>query len=366
MNLRRRELLLAASTLPALGACAAHTPKQREKPVADLAKELGVCDVAYVLLKAGQPAPSVSVSASMPGCGDTNRSVSATDGIFQAASLTKPVIAFGALRLVLDGQLDLKSPVANYLPRGYRHFHNVLARSSTDASDLFSTKALADIPVGTLLNHTSGLPNWASGALAPGFPAGERWRYSGEGYMLLQAVIEAVAGMNVAAYFETQVFGLLGMRDSSLEWKDEFGARAKTGTSAFGTARQVRWQVPVAAASLYTTASDYARFMSALLADEALLSLTTSNLVSVEPRLGLDWGYGWGLERGEAGANDAGPFIWQWGNNPGFRSFAMASISTKDGFVLLTNSELGMPLAASMARMLGPSVHSAFRFSMVS
>ena len=361
MNLTRRELLLATPALPALGACASQTSQHRDKPVTTLAKELGVCDVAYVLLKDGRPAPSVSVF----GCDDANRSdsekASSTDGIFQAASLTKPVIAFGALRLVLDGQLDLNSPVANYLPRGYRHFHNVLARSSTDASDLVSTKALAAIPVATLLNHTSGLPNWANGSLLTGSPAGEKWRYSGEGYMLLQAVIEAVAGMDIATYFDTQVFGLLGMRDSSLLWRDDLGPRVKTGRSASGKAQQVRWQVPVAAASLYTTATDYARFISALLADQALLSLTISNLVSVEPRLGLDWGYGWGVEHG-----DSGPLIWQWGNNPGFRSFAMASLSTKDGFVLLTNSELGMPLAASLARMQWPSVHSAFRFSMVS
>jgi hypothetical protein len=50
---------------------------------------------------------------------------------------------------------------------------------------------------------------------------------------------------------------------------------------------------------------------------------------------------------------------------PGFRAFAMASVASKDGFVLLTNSERGMPLAASLARSVLPAEHNAFRFSWV-
>ena len=66
------------------------------------------------------------------------------------------------------------------------------------------------------------------------------------------------------------------------------------------------------------------------------------------------------IERGPGG-----PYIWQWGNNPGYRSFAMASVTSKDGFVILTNSERGMPLAASVAHSILPADHNAFRFSWV-
>lgn len=59
---------------------------------------------------------------------------------------------------------------------------------------------------------------------------------------------------------------------------------------------------------------------------------------------------------------DAAPYIWQWGNNPGYRAFAMASSRSGDGFVLLTNSENGLKLAEPIAQTLLPGEHNVFRF----
>ncbi len=346
--------MAAAPVLPALTSCANDISKYRGSPITSLAMDLGVCSAAYSILRAGIPGPSDAIS----GCKESG--ASQPDSIFQAASLTKPVIAFGALRLVIAGQLDLQSPVSHYLPRGYSHYHSVLARSPADPSDIVPASALAKLPVATLLNHTSGLPNWKSGELSLDFQPGKRWGYSGEGYVLLQGVIEAITGMNLSAYYDEHVFGPLGMHDSSLIWKDSFGTRAPAGTSQHWPARQVRFRAPVAAASLYTTAFDYARFLSALLANDRLTSVTMEKPVPVDRELGLEWGYGWGIERAEGG-----PYLWQWGNNPGFRAFAMVSASSKDGFVVLTNSEHGMPLAVPLAYATLPAEHNAFRFSLV-
>jgi hypothetical protein len=82
--------------------------------------------------------------------------------------------------------------------------------------------------------------------------------------------------------------------------------------------------------------------------------------VEVDRALGLQWGLGWGIERAQGG-----PYLWQWGNNPGFRAFAMASTSSGEGFVVFTNSERGMPIAASIAQRVLPAEHNAFRFSWV-
>lgn len=113
------------------------------------------------------------------------------------------------------------------------------------------------------------------------------------------------------------------------------------------------------------TASDYARFMAAFAADEPLLALALSHPASVSLELGLEWGYGWGIERTGSDNMGSGAVLWQWGNNPAFRSFAMLSASSKDGFVLLTNSDNGMPLASALAFQTLPGEHNAFRFSMV-
>jgi CubicO group peptidase (beta-lactamase class C family) len=282
------------------------------------------------------------------------------DAIFQAASLTKPVIAFVALKLVRDGKLNLSAPVSHYLPDGYVHRQNSSGNASTSKVDLVSASTLARIPVATLLNHSSGLPNWTRGTLSPEFEPGERWQYSGEGYVLLQSVIGAVTGQDIESYVSKYVFEPLGMRHSRLRLTEDIREQLVNGTSRFGRDRQIHFNEPNAASSLYTTAEDYAKLISALLNDPALLSLTISKPVTTDPELSLAWGYGWGIETATGG-----PYLWQWGSNPGYRAFAMVSVSSGNGFVLLTNSERGMPLAASLAHSTIPAEHGVFRFYML-
>jgi CubicO group peptidase (beta-lactamase class C family) len=97
------------------------------------------------------------------------------DAIFQAASLTKPLIAFFALKLARDGMTDLDAPVSRYLPDGYAHHQNSFGDPDSPKFDLVPASTLARIPVVTLLKHSSGLPNWTSGLLAPEFEPGSRW-----------------------------------------------------------------------------------------------------------------------------------------------------------------------------------------------
>ncbi len=348
MTVTRRQLLLAsAAASPLMASCATDLTRYRHQPVAEVAASLGVCAAAHATLQAGRVQKTVVAGT----CG------AAPDAVFQAASLTKPAVAYAALRLALAGQLDLQAPVSHYLPRGYVHYQHVLRRASGDASDTVPASTLARIPLATLLNHTSGLPNWTSGALMPGFDPGQRWRYSGEGYVLLQTVMEAVTGVPIAQWMDAQVFAPLGMRDSSLVWIGAYEGRA---VHAHGVASGMRWGLPVAAASLYTTAGDYARLLAAVVADERLLALVMSAPVVADKALGLEWGYGWGIER-----TPSGPMLWQWGNNPGFRNFAMVSPGSGDGFVLLANSDRGMALAVPLAQQVLPMEHPVFRSPLV-
>lgn len=232
-----------------------------------------------------------------------------SDPVSQAASLTKPVIAFAALKLVSHGLLDLRAPVSRYLPEGYAH---------------------------------------------------RQKPFSGEGHVLLQAVISAVAGQDIESFMSTTVFEPLGMRSTRLRTTDDIRERVVDGTSSFGGRVRFDLTEPNAAASLYTTAGDYAKLMAALLATPSLLALTVADPVPVDTVLGLAWGHGWGIETAVGG-----PYLWQWGNNPGFRAFAMVSVASGNGFVLLTNSERGMPLAAPLARATVPADHGVFRFRML-
>lgn len=353
MPISRREFLVAGAITPFLSSCTTNLSKFSEEPITALAARLGVCAATYATLDAGKPNPAVAVS----GCLSAHHIGAA--GIFQAASLTKPIIAFVALALVRDGKLDLSAPVSHYLPDGYAH-RNPFGGTNAPLVDLVPASTLERIPLSTLLNHSSGLPNWTSGALTPEFAPGERWQYSGEGYVLLQAVISAVTGLDIELCVSKYIFEPLGMRHSRLHLTEDIRKQLVNGNSWFGLGRQFDFSEPNAAASLYTTAEDYAKLISALLADTDLLSLTLANPVITDPELGLAWGYGWGVETAVGG-----PYLWQWGNNPGYRAFAMVSVSSGNGYVLLTNSERGMPLAASLARSTIPAEHGVFRFHML-
>jgi CubicO group peptidase (beta-lactamase class C family) len=354
MPIARRKLLLSASLAPILASCATDLRSYRTAALSEVAAKRGVCSAAYATLSDGK----IQRLAAVSGC--ERSEPPPVDSVFQAASLTKPVVAYAVLQLALSGQLDLRSPVSMFLPRGYMHFHSVLARNTGDPSDLVLPSTLSRIPLLTLLNHSSGLPNWSNRSLSLSFNPGERWQYSGEGYMVLQSVIEAVSGQSFSSFMDAQVFAPLGMRHSSLTWRDEYAARAPTGASTTWSPRSARFKSPVAAASLHTTAEDYALFLCAFLANQRLLIQTASTPVGVAPTLGLEWGYGWGIERTANGAN-----LWHWGNNPGFRSFTMVSPESGDGFVVFTSSDQGMALAVPIAYEVLPMEHNAFRFSMV-
>lgn len=354
MPISRRKFFLAGAIAPFLSSCATNLSKFSEEPFSPLASRLGICAATYVILDAGKPNTAVVVSS----CASA-RPVR-DESIFQAASLTKPVIALVALKLVRDGKLDLSAPVSRYLPDGYAHRQNPFGGANVAKVDLVPASTLARIPVATLLNHSSGLPNWTSGALAPEFAPGERWQYSGEAYVLLQAVISAVTKQDIESCVSNYVFEPLAMHHSRLRLTADIREQLVNGTSWFGWGSQLDFSEPNAAASLYTTAGDYAKLIQALLADNTLLSLTLANPVTTDPKLGLAWGYGWGIETATGG-----PYLWHWGNNPGFRAFAMVSASSGNGYVLFTNSERGMPLAASLARSTIPAEHGVFRFHML-
>jgi CubicO group peptidase (beta-lactamase class C family) len=144
----------------------------------------------------------------------------------QAASLSKPVTAWGVLRLVESGRIGLDEPVIGHLRR-WRP-----PPSPFDADG---------ITVRRLLSHTAGLsvhgyvgqtsdrplpPIAASLAEETGdsFPvelleaSGRGWLYSGGGYSLLQLLIEELTGRPFADYMQAEVLGPLDMTASSFQW----------------------------------------------------------------------------------------------------------------------------------------------------
>ena len=307
-----------------------------------------VCAVSVAVIKDRKLAAIVPARACAAGVAPH------ADSVFQAASLSKPVFAYAVLQLVAQGKLALDAPIMSYLPQGYRHRFDPVA---AEPSELVTDPRLRQITVRMALNHTSGLPAWASGPLRVASQPGTAWGYSGEGYMLLQRAVESVTGQPLDGFMRDQVFAPLDMRHSDYVWNASLAGSIVPGTKANGAARKtIGMTSPVAAFSLHTSAADYARFLIAVLNDAALLRQVTDSPARVDTALGLGWGLGWGIEQSQ---DDL--YLWQWGNNPGYRAFAIASVRTGDGFVMLTNSENGLKLAEPLAERLLPGERKLFR-----
>ena len=317
-----------------------------------LAERHHVCGVAVAVIKNRKLDSIESATGCLPAL------KLKPDSVFQAASLSKPIFAYAVLKLVAQGKMALDVPIVKYLPQGYRHQFNPL---KAEPADLVTDPRLRAITVRMALNHTSGLPSWAFGPLKFDSTPGTKWRYSGEGYVLLQRAVEAVTEQPLDQFMTSQVFVPLAMNHSTYAWSEPIAENLVPGTKANGKPRATMiLKSPNAAFSLYTTATDYGKFLVALLSDEDAVKRITASPVSVNPGLALSWGLGWGIER-----NKDDLFIWQWGSNTGYRAFVIASVGTGDGFVVLTNSENGLKLAQPMTQKILSGEHQLFRFSML-
>jgi len=197
------------------------------------------------------------------------------DTVFQVMSISKPVTAFGALRLAHLGQLDLDAPVVDLL------------KSWTFPPDRTSGFDPRAITVRRILCHAAGLNVHGYGWVEPGAshptPAdlldGRGWPdiplqlvgapgalalYSGGGYLLLQQVIEDVTGRPFAAVMRESVFEPLGMTRSTFDHADSILADLATRHDDQGSPLPPARIAAAAVSGLYSTARDLTRFLTAL------------------------------------------------------------------------------------------------------
>jgi CubicO group peptidase (beta-lactamase class C family) len=275
------------------------------------------------------------------------------DTIFEAASLTKQVTAHVAHALAKEGKLDFDKPLHDYVPA----LTDPLSKTVTARH---------------VMSHSSGWPNWRNEKdeqLVPQFAPGSKYRYSGEGYVYLARVLEQVADMGFGELVQKRVFDPFEMTSSALFWIPDRGERMALGHDRKGVLRDARmgrklwglaattmskpiarWRyadseellakaglpplpnmiVPNAASSMYTTGPDYAKFvLNAIKNPELRKQYTTI-------REGLGWGLGWAIEQTEGRQ-----FLWQWGNNGGYKNFVMMDPVAESGVFVFTNGDSG-------------------------
>ena len=271
--------------------------------------------------------------------------------LFEAASMSKPLFAYGVLKLAEQDKLDLDRPLVDYLDQPYLD----------DQPDhkLITTRMV--------LTHTTGFPNWREGGWRNGgplpieFKPGTKYGYSGEGFLYLQRVIEHIKGEELNAFMKPVMSEGLGMTDSSYVFEEDREQDYAGGHDSGGEFKSTRnfYRQANAAFSLYTTPSDYARFLIQIMkADRSAPHLLSKE--SIEAMLTPDvkatgrhdgWrGLGWQIHKTKSGKRVSH----SGSNGTGFRCHSRCYPDQKTGIVIMTNSASGDRLWKSIIQAIDP------------
>jgi CubicO group peptidase (beta-lactamase class C family) len=285
--------------------------------------------------------------------------------LFEAASLSKPVFATAILRMAERGELDLDQPLHELL---------TYERISHDPRSEQITARL-------VLSHRTGLPNWGPERLEFINDPATKFGYSGEGFVYLQRVVEKTTGESLDEIVRREVFEPLEMKQSRFSWpEDEEPPLAAPHNQAGETLPKRPALEANAAASLHTTAEEYARFVVAWLNGDLLGREATAEALTpvtfMEPGEGamaeervwrrLAWALGWGvqLEAPEGAEQEAGGpgdhLYFHWGDNGPFKAFVVVRPATGDGIVYFANSTHGLAIGPAMVEPVVGSMAVAF------
>lgn len=295
--------------------------------------------------------------------------------VFRTASLSKPVFAYLVMRLVDEGLLDVDKPLYQYLKRPLYEY--------PDYQDLKDDERYKLLTARILLSHQSGFPNWRRSnfnrRLDFKFTPGKMFKYSGEGYRLLQFILEEMTGMGLNRLAQEKVFLPLGMTNTSFLWEKRFDGSFAVNLRT-GLRRNIeRTKVfSNAAASLLTNTADYAKFLLAVMNGEGLKpetlavmlepqanisskSLHTSQGTNpkIQETMQLAWSMGWGrfcCSKGEA--------IFHVGFEEGCDNYAVIFLDHKIGIVLQSVITRTKGIAPSIVKEIIGDVYSPFSWLM--
>lgn len=284
-----------------------------------------------------------------------------TSTIVYGASFSKAVFGYLVMKLVEEKTLDLDKPLYQYRKKPipeYEYF-----------SDLKNDARWKLITARKCLNHTTGLPNvrWfhpktgamdSLGIIKIYFTPGEKYAYSGEGFKLLQLVIEEISQKNTDELAQEKIFKPLGMTRTGFIWHNSFGDdNVAVGHMNNGDIDQKRKRTePVAGGSLVTTLADYTRFIKHVMQRKGLSKKIFNEMISPQvaihsktqfppitdetttenDAIHLSYGLGWGLLKCQYGKA-----FFKEGNGDSWKNYNINFIDKGISIIIMTNSENG-------------------------
>jgi len=268
-----------------------------------------------------------------------------TNTILEAASLTKPLFAYAVMKMVDEKLIDLDTPLLGAFPP--EQVENFLGHP-LDAEG-FRLDWARKITARHILSHSAGMPHGDGGEIYTiFFEPGTDWKYSAEGYGLLQLVVEKVKGQPLEEIIDAYVLEPLEMEHSSMVWREAYEKTMASGHFLYGRPVDFRKRSQAtAAASLYTTAGDYARFVCAVIKGTGLKPETAQLMITSFIGMNDDGNLGWGLGFGTQVDGERSGF-WQWGDYGIFRNYIIADPKQATGVVYLTNSFNGLAVCSEL------------------
>lgn len=278
---------------------------------------------------------------------------------FQAASISKPVTALAAMRLAQENRLNLDADI-NTMLKSWQVPRSALTRKqAVTPRSLFSHTSGADdgfgfpgyepnAPLATMVQMLDGRPPSNVGKVAFARAPFEAYKYSGGGLTIMQLALTELSGRPFAQLMASSVLGPVGMSDSS------FGPpaleRAALAHDEQGRRMQAPWRVhpELAAAGLWTTPSDLARFVI-----EIQTAARGPKGRVLEQRFAREMITPVGIGRYAVGpAIDRHGDGWYFshnGSNWGYRAWMTGHVRKGYGLVIMTNGDNGMPLMNQIA-----------------
>lgn len=249
--------------------------------------------------------------------------------LFNVASLTKPVTAMVALRLISLGKWKLDEPLDAYW---------------TDP-DIINDPRHKKLTTRIVLSHQTGFPNWrwmnADKKLNFQFEPGTKYQYSGEGFEYLRKALEKKFGKPLEELAKELIFKPLKMKDTNYIWDQN------TDESRFTIGyNEKREPYPIeknktanAADDLHTTIQDYSNFMVGVMKGNLLKPEVFQEMIKKQVKTKEDKYFGLGLEIYDLGNGEYA--LSHGGADQGTRCIALVLPKSGKGIIIFTNIDDG-------------------------
>lgn len=284
--------------------------------------------------------------------------------LFQAGSISKPIAALGALRLVQEGKLALDSDVNSTLttwkipdsaaaPGSVVTLKKLLTHTAGFTVHGFPGYA-ANTSVPTLVQVLNGVPPTNTAPIRLESVPGSKWNYSGGGFTVMQQLVLDVTKKPFPKFLQETVLLPIGMTHSTYEQPlpSKVGPLAAMPYMANGTAIAggPHTYPEMAAAGLWTTPSDLARYIMEV--QQSLQGHANHVLSQQVTKQMLTPGKGrWGLGV-EIGGSESNQYFSHGGVNKGYESLFVAYEHGGSGAVVMTNAQGGSQLASEIMRSI--------------